>query len=216
MRKIRRFKLPVHQREIYRRAARLPEDLAAAGLSGERELFDFVDMLSGQLEPGAVFDSFPKTSDLFFGLDIPGNRMFSAAIITLGPKLEAKIAALEPQPARKIAAIAAFELMECAVDLMDELVGEEAAKENFTCETREILMEPSLPANVPADGAFRPRFMKNALLREGETRLKALAAVLDALQAQKISVFIADGQPSPMMTAAMLIPWTPKKKRKGK
>jgi len=216
MRKIRKFKLPVHHREIYRRAARQQSDLAAAGLSGEKEFFDFIAMLASELDPGAVFDSFGKTSELFFGLDIPQNRTFSAAIVTLGPRLEAKIASLDTQPARKLAAIAAFEFMECAVDLLDELISEEASKENFVSEGREMLIEPSFPSSVPTDGAFRPRFLKNAAILKGDTRNRALAAVLETLQAPKINVFIVDGQPSPMLTAAMVVPWTTKKKRKGK
>jgi len=214
MRKIRRFKIPVHHREISRRAARFPDDLAAAGISGEKELFEFISVLAGELEPGVVFDSFGKDSVLFTGLDIPANRMFSAAIATLGSKLETKIAGLESASARKIAAIAAFEFMECAVDLVSELVAEEAAKENFVLADNEILLEPALPPGVASDGAYRPRFLKNARIVVGETRSKALAAVLESLNAMKISVFIADGQANPLLTAAFLAPWLAKKKSK--
>ena len=213
MRKIRRFKIPVHFREIYRRAARFQSDLAAAGLPAEKEFFEFISVLAAEIEPGVVFDSYGKDCALFTGLDIPSNRMFSAGIATLGPKLEAKIASLELAPARKIAAIAAFEFMECAVDLVTELVTEEAAKENFILADKEILLEPTLPPSVPAEGAFRPRFMKNAVVYEGETRTRALAAVLEAINASKINVFFADGQPNPLLTAALLVPWLSKKKK---
>jgi hypothetical protein len=215
MRKIRRFKIPVHLREIYRRAARFPDDLAAAGLPSEKEFFEFVSVLAAEIEPGVVFDSYGKDCAIFTGLDIPQNRMFSAGITTLGPRLEAKIASLEVPAARKIAAIAAFEFMECAVDLIDELVTEEAAKENFVLTDKEVLLEPSLPPSVPSDGAYRPRFLKNAKIYEGENRARALAALLEAVNAAKINVFFADGQPNPRLTTALLVPWLSRKK-KGK
>jgi len=199
MRKIRRFKIPVHHREIARRIANAGVG-PQAGLSGEAAAAEFVSVLACELEPSVVYDT--------FGRDAPFAEhagVFSAAAVTLGRKIDEKISSLSDPSAKEAAAIASLEFLETAADFVRELIEDEAKKENFETHPPEALF---LPAQTASGRGLPPRF---ARLCDGAGEKTPL--ILQKLSADKIGVEPAG---SPAFTFVFLLPWAGKKKRRAK
>ncbi|MCX5783082.1 MAG: hypothetical protein NTW04_01350 [Elusimicrobia bacterium] len=208
MRKIRRFKILIHHKEIIRRVNRAVPDLKSGGFENDQSIAEFVSCLAGEMEPAVVFDSF-ENNNFAEVVAVKKEGTFSAAVVTLGGGLEAKINSFSEPASMEIALIAAGEFFECAVDFVLGLIKEEAEKESFVLDQPKFFIAPVFPFKDPL---YPPRFLK-----EGTTYSGQAGAFFDKnLSCDKISVTFNEGKPSPALTTAFAVGWLSKKKSKNR
>jgi len=205
MRKIRKFKVAIHLKEILRRIKLANIDTAAAGFPVESELAVFISSLHSDIEPGVVYEFIEGECMEFAAAGLKQPKMFSVCVITLGSKFEARLAEIKNTASLAVANIIMYEFMRTAVTFVSDLIKEDAQKDDFTVGNYEILSSPVF-AYVP-----EPKFLREAPRAEPEAAKKVLPLVFERLQAQKINVSFKDNAVLPKATVAFVMPWQKKK-----
>ena len=207
MRKIRKFKVAIHLKEILRRVKLSNIDRNAAGLPLDSDVAVFISSLHAAVEPGVVYEFIEGQCLELSTAGINHSDMFSVCVLTLGPKIEEEIAQLTDVNAVAAANIIMYDFLRSAVHFVADLVKEEAKKEDYIIEGQEILYAPVF-SHVP-----EPKFLREAPRIESEIAHRALPVLLARLNADKINVKYEDGKIMPKATIAFIMPW---QKKKGK
>ncbi len=208
MRKIRKFKVAIHLKEILRRIKLSNIDPVAAGFSVESELAVFIASLHGDVEPGVVYEFIEGQCLEFSTAGIAQHDMFSVCVITLGGKLEQRVAEIQNTQTLAIANIVMYEFLRTAVTFVSDLIKEDAQKEDYTVNGYEILSSPVF-GYVP-----EPKFLREAPRIEAQAAKKVLPLMFERLNASKINVSIREGGVLPKTTIAFIMPWQKKKGKK--
>lgn len=206
MRKIRKFKITLHYKEILRRLRGAGIDLRAAGFQDESELAVFLTSLHAALEPGVVYE-FLEGQNLeleSLGLDY---KMSSLCALTLGEKIDQEISKIINPQALVIANIALMEFLRTAIMFMADVVSDDAKKEEFETENYTIIAVPQFNYST------QPKFIREAKQIEGFKAKELLPVLLGRLNGAKVGITYQEGQLLPKSTIVFVIPW---KKKKGK
>ena len=210
MRKIKRFKITLRQREILNRLLRDLPLLRRAGFQNQPEVSTFILTLFKLLDPGVVYEF---NQDALWELDehsIIRKEMFSACAVTLGKPLEEFIAQLPNEDKKTAAVLVSLEFLKTAVLFVADLVKEQAEAEE--CETLD-LQYIYLPPFVQLAA---PKMLREAVTLEKTLAQKALPVILEKLNANKIEMAFSDGKISPRYSTVFLVPWQKKTRKKGK
>ena len=206
MRKIRKFKITLHYKEILRRLRGAGIDLRTAGFNDESELAVFLTSLHSALEPGVVYEFLEgqnmETSGL--GLDF---LMASLCALTLGEKIDSEVSQIINPQALVIANIALMEFLRTAVMFMADVVNDDAKKEEFETENYTLIAVPQF------NYSNQPKFIREAKQIEVAQARELLPVLLDRLNGAKVGIKYQEGQLLPKNTIVFIIPW---KKKKGK
>jgi len=206
MRKIRKFKITLHYKEILRRLRGAGIDLRAAGFNDESELAVFLTSLHSALEPGVVYEFLEgqnmETNPL--GIDY---QMASLCALTLGEKIDSEVAQIVNPQALVIANVALMEFLRTAIMFMADVVRDDAKKEEYETENYTIVAVPQF------NYSNQPKFIREAKQIEVSKAREILPALLDRLNAAKVGIKYQEGQLLPKNTIVFIIPW---KKKKGK
>ena len=210
MRKIKRFKITSRSREILNKLMRELPLLRRAGFQSQPEVSTFVMDIFKRLDPGVVYEF---NQDAHWELDdqsVIHKEMFSACAVTLGEQVETWINALPNDDKKATAETVAFEFLKNATLFVQDLIKEQAEKEE--CETLDLQF-----VYVPSFGtAIAPKMLRESVRVEKTVADKALPLILDKISTSKIDVSLAEnGDLSPRFTTVFLVPWQ-KAKRKGK
>ena len=206
MRKIRKFKITLHYKEILRRLRGAGIDLRAAGFNDESELAVFLTSLHSALEPGVVYE-FLEGQNMeisAIGLDY---KMSSLCALTLGQKIDTELAQIINPQALVIANIALMEFLRTAIVFMADVISDEAKKEEFETENYTIVAVPQFNYST------QPKFIREAKQIEVSKARELLPVLLDRLNAKKVGINYQEGQLLPKNTIVFIVPW---KKKKGK
>ncbi len=206
MRKIRKFKITLHYKEILRRLRGAGLDLRAAGFQDESELAVFLTSLHAALEPGVVYE-FLEGQNLeleSLGLDY---KMSSLCALTLGEKIDQEISKIINPQALVIANIALMEFLRTAIMFMADVVSDDAKKEEFETENYTIIAVPQF------NYSNQPKFIREAKQIEVFKAKELLPVLLGRLNGAKVGITYQEGQLLPKNTIVFVIPW---KKKKGK
>ena len=210
MRKIKRFKITLREREILNRLMRELPLLRRAGFQSQPEVSAFISEIFKQIDPGVVYEF---NQDAHWELDdqsILHKEMFSACAVTLGDKLAPFLQALPNDDKRTAAITVILEFLKTAILFVVDLIKEQAQKEE--CETLDLQF-----VYIPPFGAAgAPKMLREAVRLEKTVADKALPTILPHLHTEKIEVSLApDGQLLPTYTSVFFVPWQ-KAKKKGK
>jgi len=208
MRKIRKFKVAMHLKEILRRVKLSNIDIAAAGFAHESDLVVFIAALHKAVEPGVVYEFVQGNCMELSSAGVAHGDMFSICAVTLGDKLEAEVIANDNPQALAIANIVMYEFLRTAVTFVADLVKQDAQKEDFTAEGYEILYSPVFGYGP------EPKFLREAPRVDAQTARKALPVIFERLNAAKINVKFDGDAVTPKPTIAFMIPWQKKRGRK--
>ncbi|MDR1684177.1 MAG: hypothetical protein LBR90_01770 [Elusimicrobiota bacterium] len=207
MRKIKKFKVAVHLKEILRRVKLANIDTAAAGFSTDKDLAVFIAGLHGALQPGVVYEFIEGSCMELSAAGVAHNDMFSVCVLTLGDKIEREVGALHEAAPASAANIVMYEFLRTAVTFAADLIKDDAEKEGYETEGYEILSSPVF-SYVP-----EPKFLREAARVDAQTAKKALGPLFERLNAQKINVAFDGNIVKPKATVAFIMPW---RKKKGK
>ncbi len=210
MRKIKRFKITLREREILNRLMRELPLLRRAGFQSQPEVSAFISEIFKQIDPGVVYEF---NQDAHWELDdqsILHKEMFSACAVTLGDKLAPFLQALPNDDKRTAAITVILEFLKTSILFVVDLIKEQSQKEE--CETLDLQF-----VYIPPFGAAgAPKMLREAVRLEKTVADKALPGILPHLHAEKIEVSLApDGQLLPTYTSVFFVPWQ-KAKKKGK
>ncbi|ACC98116.1 hypothetical protein Emin_0561 [Elusimicrobium minutum Pei191] len=209
MNKIKKFKISLRRKEIARRILRSNLDLKAAGISDEFELDKFIVRLYAALNPGVVYKLFEEKSLELESIGIEHKDMFSACVVNLGPVIEEKIKEFDDNITLTTAAnIVLFEFLKNAVQFVNDLIKEQAEKEEFETQGIEVLYTPIFAY------AQEPKFLQEAPRIDRDIALKAIPVIFNSLNTEKIGVKFEEGIITPKATVAFLVPWNKKKKKR--
>lgn len=208
MRKIKKFKVAIHLKEILRRIRTSNIDTAAAGFPLESDLAVFVSSLHSSIEPGVVYEFIEGQCLELSTAGIKHNDMFSVCVLTLGSKIEKIVAQAQGVEAMTIANIVMYEFLRTAVTFVSDLIKDDAKKEDFVVEGHEILYSPVFSY------APEPKFLREAARIEPQTVRSVLPVLFDRLNAQKINVRFEENIVNPKATIAFIMPWQKKKGKK--
>ncbi len=210
MRKIKRFKITLREREILNRLMRELPLLRRAGFQSQPEVSAFISELFKQIDPGVVYEF---NQDAHWELDdqsILHKEMFSACAVTLGDKLAPFLQALPNDDKRTAAITVILEFLKTAILFVVDLIKEQAQKEE--CE----ILDLQFVYIPPFGAAGAPKMLREAVRLEKTVADKALPTILPHLHTEKIEVSLApDGQLLPTYTSVFFVPWQ-KAKKKGK
>ncbi len=211
MRKIKRFKITPRQKEILRRLLRGGGLLRQAGFTTELEVTKYILEGFATINPGVVYEF---NQDAHWELDDDSavhKEMFSACAVTLGPALEAWVAAAKAHsPAREIVAgTVAFEFLKSAVGFVTDLVREQAEKEEYEA------LDPQFVYLPPFGVSAAPKLLREAVRLEKTLADKTLPLILEKLNADKVDIALTEQTITPFYTAVFLVPWQ-KARKKGK
>jgi len=211
VRKIKRFKITLHHREIARRIARTGVELSSSGITGEREMIEFISGLAGEIEPGVLYETFDRS---FTPLELhgiePGN-VFSAEAITLGARISEKIAALPEENLRLAAQTVAGEFLESAADFARTLIKDEADRENFELGGPVAISQPVFEKGLKI---IPVKFSSDCINVPPATAEKVLPVLFASLSPDKIGISSDSGALTPFFSAVLILPWLNKKKTK--
>jgi hypothetical protein len=207
MRKIRKFKVPVHLKEILRRVKLSQADIKAAGFSDEKDLAVFIASLHRAVDPGVVYEFIEGRCMELVSVGVENNGVLGVCALTLGSKIEEEINQIQNPQALAIANIILHEFLRAAVIFVSGLIKDDAEKEDFTVGGYEVLYSPSFSYGP------EPKFLREAVRVDAQIAQKALPALFDRLNAQKINLKFIDGQTFPKTTIVFMMPW---QKKKGK
>lgn len=216
MRKIKRFKISVHHKEIARRIRKAGLDLPSAGIPDDIAFREFVAGLASGMEPAVVFDSFPSGSDEWKHITSMPGLAFSAGVVTLGAAVEEKLRPLHATEPAVAAKVALRVFLEDAVSFVLDLIQEEASREGLELGPIEYLaLPPADPyTSVLSDKAKSARpCEKNQ--NAGDSRPETLSALTRRLEASKIGVEWDCGNLRPEHTALFSVPWLSKRKSRS-
>jgi len=206
MRKIRKFKVAIHLKEILRRIKLSGIDGNAAGFALDSDIAVFTAALHRAVEPGVVYELIEGRSMELAG--VPHGDMSSVCAVTLGSKLEGEIAKISNPQALAIANIIIYEFLRTAITFVANLVEEDAKKEDYTAEGWQILYSPSFGYGP------EPKFLREAARIDTDSARKALGALLERLNAGKIGVKFDGESVTPKATVVFILPWQRKKGKK--
>lgn len=206
MRKIRKFKITLHYKEILRRLRGAGIDLRSAGFNDESELAVFLTSLHAALEPGVVYEFLEGQNMELNGLGLD-YKMSSLCALTLGGKIDDEIAKIINPQALVIANIALMEFLRTAIMFMADVVNDDAKKEEFETENYTIIAVPQF------NYSNQPKFIREAKQIEVALAKELLPVLLDRLNGAKVGIKYQEGQLVPKNTIVFVIPW---KKKKGK
>ena len=208
MRKIKRFKISTRQKEIMRKVQRLGLDLSSDSLNDEIALTRFVIDLSKKLDPGTVYE---LNENVLWDLPehtVAADGMFSACAVTLGADCTTYTDTLQGN-LQLAAQTVLFEFLRTAVLFVQDLVKEQAEKEEYETLEPQFVYVPKLGL------APEPKLFKDSARIEPDTAAKILPELLKRVSSEKIDVALQDGTLTPLATAVFIVPWQ-KKKRKGR
>ncbi len=210
MRKIKRFKITLREREILNRLMRELPLLRRAGFQSQPEVSAFILSVFKQIDPGVVYEF---NQDAHWELDdqsILHKEMFSACAVTLGNQLTAFLESLPNDDKRTAAITVILEFLKTAILFVVDLIKEQAQKEE--CETLDLQF-----VYIPPFGAAgAPKMLREAVRLEKTVADKALPSILPHLKSEKIDVSLTDdGRLLPPYTTVFFVPWQ-KAKKKGK
>ena len=210
MRKIKRFKITLREREILNRLMRELPLLRRAGFQSQPEVSAFILSVFKQIDPGVVYEF---NQDAHWELDdqsILHKEMFSACAVTLGNQLTAFLESLPNDDKRTAAITVILEFLKTAILFVVDLIKEQAQKEE--CETLDLQF-----VYIPPFGAAgAPKRLREAVRLEKTVADKALPSILPHLKSEKIDVSLTDdGRLLPPYTTVFFVPWQ-KAKKKGK
>jgi hypothetical protein len=208
MRKIRKFRVAMHLREILRRVKLSGIDSAAAGFAHENDLVVFIAALHKIVEPGIVYEFVKGRCMELACAGLERGDMFSVCVVTLGDKLEKEIASVCDPRALAVANIVLYEFLRTAVIFSADIIKDEAREEDFTAESYEILYSPVFGYGL------EPKFLREVPRAEPHTARKALGPLFERLNAQKINVKFENDAVSPKATVVFMMPWQRKKGRR--
>lgn len=208
MRKIRKFKVAVHLKEIYRRIKSAQVDRNAAGLALESDLAVFITALHSDIEPGLVYELIDGNALELSTAGIERGGKFVLCALTLGSKIEEHLKTISNIQALTIANIIVSEFLRTAVIFTSDLIKEEALKEDLAPLDYEILYSPLFSYGG------EPKFLREAKHIDRDFAGRALKAVLERLNAQKINVSYSGKQMQPAPTLVFILPFEKKKGKK--
>ena len=206
MRKIRKFKITLHYKEILRRIRGAGIDLFAAGFKEESELAVFLTSLHNTLEPGVVYEFLEGRNLELSGLGLD-YQMSSLCALTLGEKIEQEIAQIINPQTMAIANIALMEFLRTAIMFIADVISDDAKKEEFETENYTLIATPQFNYST------QPKFIREAKQIEISRARELLPVLLDRLNAGKVGITYKEGQLLPKNTIVFVIPW---KRKKGK
>lgn len=206
MRKIRKFKIILHYKEILRRLRGAGIDLRTAGFQDESELAVFLTSLHAALEPGVVYEFLEGQNLELEGLGLD-YKMSSLCALTLGEKIDQEISKIINPQALVIANIALMEFLRTAIMFMADVVSDDAKKEEFETESYTIIAVPQF------NYSNQPKFIREAKQIEVFKAKELLPVLLGRLNGAKVGITYKEGQLLPKNTIVFVIPW---KKKKGK
>ena len=208
MNKIKKFKISLRRKSIAQKILRANLDLRSAGIGGEVELDKFIVGLYAALNPGVVYKLFDGPSPELEALGISCKEIFSVCALTLGPETENRAAQMPNAQLQTAANIILFEFLRTAVQFTENLIKEQADKEDFETELIEILYAP------PFAWAHEPKFLADAQRSVPDAAGKAIPVIFEAVNAAKINVFRVNSAVTPKATVAFLVPWKKLKRKK--
>lgn len=198
MRKIKKFKIAVHHKEIARRLMKAGLNPALAGISGENALREFVSCLASETGPAVVFDAFPSGLEQSKHVTSMPGLAFSAGAVTLGDAIEEKLRSFTADQAA-VAKVVLEIFLEGGVRFVLGVIGEEAAREGLELGPIQYLSSPG--GACLSDEAFNT----------------ALGELMKRLECSKIGVEwrYPQARLHPEYTAIFSVPWLAKKKSKS-
>ena len=210
MRKIKRFKITLREREILNRLMRELPLLRRAGFQSQPEVSAFILDIFKQIDPGVVYEF---NQDAHWELDdqsVLHKEMFSACAVTLGNQLTPFLETLPNEDKRTAAITVILEFLKTSILFVTDLIKEQAQKEE--CETLDLQFV-YLP---PFGAAGAPKMLREAVRLEKTVADKALPIILPHLKAEKIDVCLTeDACLLPPYTTVFFVPWQ-KAKKKGR
>lgn len=210
MRKIKKFKIAVHHKEIARRLKKAGLDPATAGISGENALREFVSCLASETGPAVVFDAFPSGSEQSKHVTSMPGLAFSAGVVTLGDAIEEKLRSFTADKAA-VAKVVLEIFLEGGVRFVLGIIGEEAAREGLELGPIQYLSSPSPYEGVTPSGRVGGAYLS------AEAFNAALGELMKKLECPKIGVEwrYPEARLHPEYTAIFSVPWLAKKKSKS-
>ena len=208
MRKIRKFKISLHYKEILRRIKSAEVDLTAAGFNTESALAVFISSLHQAVDTGVVYEFNEGSCLELSAAGFTHQGASSLCLITLGKQLENQIGCLTNMGQLTVANIAAYEFLRTALNFVVDLLKEEAQKENLVSQNIELLSAPIFSYGI------EPKFLREAKHLDITLVKKVLSDLLKRVEAQKINVCFEEGSLTPKATVAFVIPWVKKKGKK--
>ncbi|MDR1123481.1 MAG: hypothetical protein LBL61_02540 [Elusimicrobiota bacterium] len=208
MRKIRKFKVAMHLKEILRRVKLSQADIKAAGFPDDRDLAVFTASLHRALEPGVVYEFMEGHCMELASAGIENDGVLGVCALTLGSKIEEEINQIVNPQALAIANIILYEFLRTAVIFAASLIKDDAEKEDFTVGGYEVLYSPSFSYGP------EPKFLREAARVDAQAARKALGPLFERLNAQKINVQFENDAVSPKATIVFIMPWLAKKRKK--
>ncbi len=208
MRKIRKFKISLHYKEILRRIKSAEVDLNAAGFTSESALAVFISSLHQAADTGVLYEFNEGSCLELVSAGFEHKGAFSLCLITLGKKLEEQLACITNMSQLTIANIAVYEFLRTALNFVIDLLKEEAEKDNLAPLNMELLSAPIFSYGV------EPKFLREAKHLDITLVKKVLPDLLKRLEAQKINVSFEGDTLTPKATVAFVIPWVKKKGKK--
>lgn len=209
MKKIRKFKLPVHDRELLRRIGKSGLNLKELAIEDENQVKEFAYSLVCETEPSVIYETFDND---FAGLGSLFD-IFTAGVLTLGSGLDKKIDSLSYEEHKKAAQICALEFLDSGFDFVINLITEEAKKENFETAPVRLLFFPK-NAILDKNSTLSPRFIRKTEILPDEDKKKVIPLLTEKLKVGKISVSLNENRIIPDYTIIFLVQWMRKKRRK--
>ncbi len=204
MRKIKRFKIPLYHYDIYRKAKKIGLDIDNSHFNGQEGLKEFTSIIHSNIDPCSVFDHIWPDSPLWMRLNIE-NKQSAATMgfITFSQSFEKKAEAIKDEFEKDVFSLASHMILLSAVNLISDLVQEEAKNDGF------ILSKPYFLYS------WQKEKMENCLSKEFLLNFEEgfLNEILLRLESEKHGVSLNGANLSPHYSAIFLLPWLALKKK---
>lgn len=204
MRKIKKFRIPLYHYDIYRKAKKIGLDIDNSHFKGQEGLKEFVSVIYSDIEPCAVFDHIWPDSPLWMRLNVE-NKQSAATVgfITFSQSFEKKEQSLTDELEKKVFLLASHVILLSAINLISDLVQEEAKNDGF------ILSKPYFLYSWQKDK------MESCVDREFLLNFESgfLNEILLKLEAEKNGLSMNEDNISPYHSAIFLLPWLALKKK---
>ena len=207
MRKIRKFKIPVHHYEIVRKARRYGLDFESQGLSEEQGFREYVSQLAAIMETAVVFDHFQYDDPDMSMLGFKGNSPITAAMLTLGNAFSIKISAENDNVKRLINEISARTFIYDAAKAVADTAGQEAIPEGF------VMGSPYFVYSCPEQNHNDGPLFENITQETPLYRDNLIKRLFPRLEAEKIGMEIKDVILFPKISCFFCMEWQRRKKK---